>query len=75
MMGIMDILIYSIVSLVALVLIMTAALGYYEGRRNGLVFFVIVILVCWMFHGYSSLLRSTYMNHGELVDVMSSYIF
>ncbi len=71
----MDILIYVIVSLLNLVLIMIVALGYYEDRRNRLIFFLIGILVCWMFYGYNILLRSTYMNHGGIVDVMSSYIF
>lgn len=75
MMSVMDVLIYTIVSLTILVLIMMLTLGYYEDRRNRLLFFLIGILACWLFYAYSTLLRSTYMDHGELVDVVASYIF
>ncbi len=71
----MDILIYSIVSLSVLVLIMMLALGCYKDRRNRLIFFSIGMLVCWMFYAYNELLKSTYMSHGDLMDVIYSYIF
>jgi len=74
----MDILIYSIVSLITLMLIMLMASGYYKGRKNRLVFVLIGILIFWMFYEYNVLLRSTHMDHSDLVDlvdVMSSYIF
>lgn len=57
----MDILIYTTISLATLVLIMMVALGHHYGRRDRLLFSLIGILVCWMFYGYSTLLRSTYI--------------
>ena len=57
----MDVLIYSIVSLVILVLIMMVSLGYYEDRKNRLFFLIIAVLVCWLFYAYFVLIRSTYI--------------